>query len=149
VSAIWLVGLVDADRDGAHAVRNHRRQAGAGLLRRELRRENRLALDHRDDQAATDDLLRLRERTFGRLAGREGEDLQVVRLQLGAERQVDRRDDDGLRRRGHGLDRLVLHHVVRAVRESASGEDGDGEHGEDSVAHWTFPSRRSAYPRAP
>ena len=61
--------------------------------------------------------------------------VQVLLLQLGAEREVGGGDDDRLGRRIGGRHRLVLDEVVGAVGEPAAGEDGNGEDGEDSVAH--------------
>ena len=80
------------------------------------------------------------EGALGRLAGGELDDLQVLLLELGAQLQIGGGDDDRLGRRVHLLHRLVLHEVVGAVRQPASGENGNGKDGKDSVAHVWSPS---------
>ena len=129
--------FVDAHRQRAHAVGNHRRQADAGFLRRQLRRQHDLVLDHRADHAAADDVGGLGERPFGRLALREVHDRQVVGLELRAELQIAAGDDDrpaSSHRRGRAR-LVVVDDVVRPVREPAAGEHRESENGKDSVTH--------------
>ena len=76
---------------------------------------------------------------------------EVVGLQRGAELESGGRHDRlAWVRAERLLLRLVLHQVVGSVREPASGEDGDGEDGEDPVAHeevpCQLPTRLSRYP---
>src|SRR6185503_7542927 len=107
--------------------------------------EDRLVLYDRDDHATANNFLDFRERTLRSLAGGELDDGDVFLLQFGAELQITSRDDDRLGRRVHGLHRLVLHEVVGAVRQPASGENGNGEDCKDSAAHWfTYSFRMSA-----
>ena len=103
---------------------------------RQLRREDRLVLDERDDHPAAHDLLRLDKRSFGRLAIGKLRDLQV--LQPAARRRATGRSLATTTGCVLDLDNLhlrVVHHVVGAVGQTAAREHGDGEHGEDSVAH--------------
>ena len=78
----------------------------------------------------------LGERALGRLPGRELDD-RAGPPSSARPRAADRRRPR--RPAGSasftGLDRLVLHEVVCAVREPASGENGDGEDGKDSATH--------------
>ena len=127
--------LVHAHRHGAHALRNHRRQPEPASFDASLalRIGSFLTIGTIRPRPMTSS--RLREGALRRLPCRELDDRDVLLLQLGAELQVGGGDDDSLRRRVHRLHRLVLHEVVGAVRQPASGENGYGEDCEDSAAH--------------
>ena len=128
--------LVDAHRHGAHALGNHRRQSGAGFLRRQLRGEDRLVLDdRRRSRRGRRSRSAVENAPSGAWPAGNGTTFRSSALSsapscrsalattTGCVCMVDRRR------------RLVVHHVVGAVRQAASGEDGDGEDGKDSVAH--------------
>ncbi len=87
--------FVHLDRDGAHALGNRRRQAGARVDRRELRLGQRLVFGDRDDNAAVDDLVDLGERARNRGRRRPGDQLEIVFGHQRADRNR-MRGDDGL-----------------------------------------------------
>ena len=81
------------------------------------------------DQAAADERGRiLRNGPSGTSPAGELDDGQVLAAQLGAEREVGGGDDDGPCWHRDGLGRQVLHEVVGAIGEPASGDDGDEKH---------------------